>query len=771
MADIVINISGQATSASNAVDQLISKLEQLSTALDGVGRRVKTAFGGFENIGNSLTGFQHQLDGIQQQMDGITEASRGMSIEMRQTTTSITSAGQAASKSAGFFETFGKSIGRIAFYRLLRTAIKEVGKAFKEGLTNAIAFSRGSKSEFAKLADAVDSISKSAGTMKNQLGAALGGLITAIAPAINAVINLITRLATAITQLFALLGGSGVYKKATAGFESVKKSAGGAGGAVKGLLAAWDELKVIGQESGGGGGGGTQDVSDAFEYEKLPQWMVDIYEQSGFGKALEKFETAWNNFKESKIVQWIKELALETLLDALTGIVNVSADVIDFFTKLDEFLDDPNFDNLKDLGESLKTLVTDCFKPLIDLNFDLILIPLGKLVDDIAALVGFKTGVEEFFQSLKKGLDTGEPDTSNPTIAYFVDNANEYNKIKKEQLGKQNEGKPTSDIWETIKEAFGINRTSGVAFDTDHIEIVKKWKTACEDMKKYWQDVWDESVREFEEFKEKVSNVLNAVKDYFIGVWEETKAESLQFAYNLLMNVIKPIAVGFATFIDVTTNLFANMWSGFLEVARLGANGLISIINGAISGLNWAGQKVAAALGKTWEDIEPIPLLAEDAFDSMEIKASNCAEYVEGVFDGIGDRLTKEMSANPVITYHYRTVGNAVGNGISGAIGAVNANFAQFASGGFPSQGQLFIANEQGAEYVGSIGNRTAVANSDQIVEGIKTGVADANATQNELLRQQNSLLTKLLEKDLSIRPSAALGQVIAKSNALYGRT
>ena len=49
------------------------------------------------------------------------------------------------------------------------------------------------------------------------------------------------------------------------------------------------------------------------------------------------------------------------------------------------------------------------------------------------------------------------------------------------------------------------------------------------------------------------------------------------------------------------------------------------------------------------------------------------------------------------------------------------------AQGGFIDQGQLFVAREAGAELVGSIGNRTAVANNDQIVAGIESGVRNAN--------------------------------------------
>lgn len=42
------------------------------------------------------------------------------------------------------------------------------------------------------------------------------------------------------------------------------------------------------------------------------------------------------------------------------------------------------------------------------------------------------------------------------------------------------------------------------------------------------------------------------------------------------------------------------------------------------------------------------------------------------------------------------------------------------AEGGFPAMGQMFIAREAGPELVGQIGNKTAVANNSQIIEGIR---------------------------------------------------
>jgi hypothetical protein len=75
----------------------------------------------------------------------------------------------------------------------------------------------------------------------------------------------------------------------------------------------------------------------------------------------------------------------------------------------------------------------------------------------------------------------------------------------------------------------------------------------------------------------------------------------------------------------------------------------------------------------------------------------------------------------------------------------------QYATGGFPETGQMFIAREAGAEMVGTIGRRTAVANNDQIVAGIASGVASANTESNTLLREQNDLLRAMLAKESGV--------------------
>lgn len=107
-----------------------------------------------------------------------------------------------------------------------------------------------------------------------------------------------------------------------------------------------------------------------------------------------------------------------------------------------------------------------------------------------------------------------------------------------------------------------------------------------------------------------------------------------------------------------------------------------------------------------------------------------------------------------------------------GAVIKIAKNKFGFADGGFPDDGQLFLARESGPEFVGSMGGHTAVANNDRIVEGIREGVESAMAKQNELLRQQNELLKALLEKESTSEISvSSISQAINRVNQRNGKT
>ena len=77
-------------------------------------------------------------------------------------------------------------------------------------------------------------------------------------------------------------------------------------------------------------------------------------------------------------------------------------------------------------------------------------------------------------------------------------------------------------------------------------------------------------------------------------------------------------------------------------------------------------------------------------------------------------------------------VGAAAGLAILAFVGLMIRELIQlaapqlFAQGGFPDQGQLFIAREAGPELVGTLNGRNAVVNNDQIVDSVSTGVYKA---------------------------------------------
>lgn len=64
-------------------------------------------------------------------------------------------------------------------------------------------------------------------------------------------------------------------------------------------------------------------------------------------------------------------------------------------------------------------------------------------------------------------------------------------------------------------------------------------------------------------------------------------------------------------------------------------------------------------------------------------------------------------------------------------------NFNNYAEGGIPGYGELFIAREAGPEFVGSFGSRNVVMNNNQIVDAVSGGVYDAVRRANAEQSQQ----------------------------------
>ena len=127
--------------------------------------------------------------------------------------------------------------------------------------------------------------------------------------------------------------------------------------------------------------------------------------------------------------------------------------------------------------------------------------------------------------------------------------------------------------------------------------------------------------------------------------------------------------------------------------------------------------------------------------DGIKSKNSDLSKSVKSL---LGDTFSSRVAND----YGYdfgKNLGNAIASGfrgvsfptlkgsieIAGGNSDVSLKLRAYAMGGMPDMGEVFVARERGPELVGSIGRKTAVANNDQIVSGIESGVYRAMVAAN----------------------------------------
>lgn len=192
-------------------------------------------------------------------------------------------------------------------------------------------------------------------------------------------------------------------------------------------------------------------------------------------------------------------------------------------------------------------------------------------------------------------------------------------------------------------------------------------------------------------------------------------------------------------------------------------------------------QNLKTKIGEVWDNIKTT---ISDKFNDAKDKITEKLETIKTkwadawqkvkerfvkIFNSIGNAISNfsiksalngiiglaEATVNKVLNrlrnwfdQHPKVKSFAAGFGIS-VPGPLS--LPRFDAGGLPPVGEMFIARESGPELVGTIGNRSAVVNNDQIIEGISRGVYSANQEEVALLRAQNALLQSLLEKDTGL--------------------
>jgi len=222
-----------------------------------------------------------------------------------------------------------------------------------------------------------------------------------------------------------------------------------------------------------------------------------------------------------------------------------------------------------------------------------------------------------------------------------------------------------------------------------------------------WTDIVDTFSPAVTWFSDLWKSVSQTFEDVFydIGVLVSGTWETIKIVWGIVSNwfdtnVIQPLS-----------DLFSSLWSGITGWA---SNTWNSICNGFLTAYNYINTHF----------ISPLRHAVSTVFNGL-VGAVKSA--LNGVISALNSALSWMFGGINGILSSLRNFSIAGYSPFAGLREISVPQIPMLANGGYVDQGQLFIAREAGAEMVGSIGRRTAVANNDQIVEGITNGVREGN--------------------------------------------
>lgn len=222
-----------------------------------------------------------------------------------------------------------------------------------------------------------------------------------------------------------------------------------------------------------------------------------------------------------------------------------------------------------------------------------------------------------------------------------------------------------------------------------------------------WTDIVDTFSPAVIWFSKLWESVSKTFKDVFynIGVLVSGTWETIKIVWGIVSgwfdtNVIQPLS-----------NLFYSLWDG---ITKWASDTWTKICDGFLTAYNYINTYF----------ISPLRYAVETVFDGLvgAVKAA-----LNGVIYALNSALSWMFGGINGILSSLRNFSIAGYSPFAGLRTISVPQIPMLANGGFVDQGQLFIANEAGPEMVGSIGGKTAVANNDQIVDGITYGVREAN--------------------------------------------
>lgn len=580
------------------------------------------------------------------------------------------------------FTSLLKSLYRVALYRAIRSIIKAISQALREGTQNLALYSKGLEGLDTHNANEVLSRYASAFLyVKNAIATAVMPALRALVPLVEQAMFRLVDFINVISQVGSAFFGTD-FTKAKYFWVDYADSLDNATGRAKALhhqLAQFDELNNLTAPSGGSGSDKVKDALDMFEEATIDSKIQDFVDKikNAFNtvkemfapvkkivdKAKELFSMSWEKVSPNLKRIWdsLKKIWNQTLKPFITGFID---GFVDGFLMTDAFQNLPDLlgwisDKVADVAEKFAEWKTKVDPELME-KFGK---ALGVVSGWIVGLIVGSTTVGDRFKGLNdkvKALKDYLTDLFRPELQNLKTNLDALGKVVDLAIKK---------FWDFI------NPVSSLRGMVEQLkDAYQRFQNKCDDInqKIAESDSW---------FKRLLDRVID-VKNWFTrnNIFKSTQDDS----------------VTFMTWIMALENWFKKIKDRAIEL-------------------------------KDWFDNHSIFKKSEDnakGFWSILEGIKNTLDGIKNTKIDVGITGHSDESSTPTPT---PTSSND--NKKKKTPSITGHSIARRAVGGYVPRGDLFFANEKTPEMIGSIGGNTAVANNNQITEAIAT------ATYNAMVR------------------------------------
>lgn len=540
---------------------------------------------------------------------------------------------KAAKNAVANIKTSFAALKRVAFYRLVRSAIKLISDAVKEGIHNLALYDNAMGNIYG-YNKALSDLKSKWTQLSNTFGVFAGNIIALVAPALIKIIDVIMSVIDAVDMLIAVLKGEDHYLRANRDYwqnyaEGLNKSNGNAKKLQRTLL-GFDEINRL-NDSNSGGNSTTPDVSNMFE-------RVDL----GDGGAWDKIKTGF-----------LELAGIDPFSGAVAGagaFVLAASKVVSAIEKVKGAYEGLK-EKLKEKTNSAKIII----EPAVDFAPARQAMVLGGL-----ELQRIWKGVT--LPALTPQVIITVAVSGITALATIV--GTKWNEIKEK----------TSEVSNNVKEQMGIGFNNAK-------QVVVTWTT-------------------------------------------ETANRIVAWGTNVAGNVRLTLS-------NVATNIHAGL--------QTTANNVVDWVNGTSSAVaEWGKGFISAAATVAKNFASKFTEGLKSAWQKFKEFAKATGETISNTFSG-GD-ISIPVGAVAIAGLTVGAIALASGAGFA-ALPAL----AAFADGGTVPRGDLFIANENGAELVGNIGGKTTVNNQDQFLmamENVEEG------TRQAIISVGNAIVTAINSQD-----------------------